>query len=278
MVTAMAAEGLQVEGLQVEGLDAELGGTTVLHAVSLALGPRCLVGLIGPNGAGKSTLLRCLLNLQRPSAGRVLLDGREVAQVPRRDLARRIGYLPQGQQVHWPLQVRHLVALGRLPHLAPFARLAPRDAEAVERALARADVAHLADRVATGLSGGERARVLLARALAADTPILLADEPVTSLDPAHQLQVMELLRGLASEGRLVVAVLHDLALAARFCDRLVLLHRGRLLADGPPAAVLVPEMLHRAYGILAVHAEHDGLPYVLPWRRIAAGAEGEGPC
>ncbi|MEQ8500544.1 MAG: ABC transporter ATP-binding protein [Sneathiellaceae bacterium] len=258
--------------LATQGLSVDLGGAAVLRDIDLVLRPGGLVGLIGPNGAGKSTLLRALLGLLRPKSGRVLLDGAEIGRLDRRLLARQAAYLPQGHQVHWPLEVARLVALGRLPHLAPFQRLGAADARAVGEAMARADIGHLARREATSLSGGERARAMLARALAGETPILLADEPVTSLDPYHQLQVMELLHGLAGEGRLVVAVLHDLILAGRFCDWLVLLDRGRLAADGPPAAVLAPEPLARVYGIEAVSGTAGGAGYVLPWRRVPAAS------
>jgi iron complex transport system ATP-binding protein len=227
-----------------------------------------LIGVIGPNGAGKSTLARAVLGLVAPAAGRILIDDTPLDELTRPELARRIAYLPQGQQLGWPLSVARLVALGRLPHLAPFSRLADCDRAAIDRAMARTDVAVLAARTATELSGGERARTLLARALAVEAPALIADEPLAALDPAHQLDVMALLAEEAGQGRLVVAVLHDLAMAARFCQRLLLLSDGRLIADGPPDAVLTAERLAGAYGVRAWNGEAEGHRLVVPIERI----------
>ncbi|RYD87023.1 MAG: ABC transporter ATP-binding protein, partial [Sphingomonadales bacterium] len=226
-----------------------------------------LVGVIGPNGAGKSTLARAITGLLAPSGGQVLLDDMPVHSLSRGTLSRRIAYLPQGQMVHWPLTVERLVALGRLPHLAPFSAIGPEDREAVERAMVHAEITGLRDRVVTELSGGERARALVARALAVEAPALIVDEPLAALDPGHQLQVMELLRAEAATGSLVVAVLHDLAMATRFCDRLILIHEGRLIADGPPAAVLTPENLSNCYNIRVWTGEVEGQPVVLPLSR-----------
>jgi iron complex transport system ATP-binding protein len=225
-----------------------LGRRAVVRDVCAALEPGSLTAIVGPNGAGKSTLARAMLALV-PATGRILVDGADAAAMPRADLARRIAYLPQGQLLHWPLTVERLVGLGRLPHLAPMSRISAADTAAIERAMIRADVFDLRDRIATELSGGERARVLFARALAVEAPALIADEPLASLDPGHQIDVMELLRAEAASGALVVAVLHDLTLAARYCDRLLLIDEGQIVADGAPAAVLTPARLRRVYGI-----------------------------
>jgi len=227
-----------------------LGHRTVVRDASATFAPGTLTGIVGPNGAGKSTLARAMLALV-PHTGRILVDGEPVAGMKRAQLARRIAYLPQGQTLHWPLSVERLVGLGRLPHLGPMSRIADSDEAAIERAMVRADVLALRDRDATELSGGERARVLLARALAVEAPALIADEPLASLDPGHQIDVMELLRGEANAGGLVVAVLHDLTMAARYCDRLVLIDQGVVVADGTPAEVLAPEHLRTVYGIEA---------------------------
>jgi iron complex transport system ATP-binding protein len=253
--------------IRLADLHVALGGAPVLTGIDARLEAGALIGVIGPNGAGKSTLARAILGLVEPSQGEVLIDEAPLPTIPRRDLARRIAYLPQGQQLGWPLSVARLVALGRLPHLAPFSRMTEADEAAVERAMRRADVADLAARTATELSGGERARTLLARALAVDAPALIADEPLASLDPAHQLDVMTLLADEAHRGRLVVAVLHDLTMAARFCDRLMLISRGRIVADGPPDAVLTPELLAGAYGVRAWKGEAEGQRLVIPLER-----------
>ena len=166
-----------------------------------------------------------------------------------RALIWRGAYVPQGQTLHWPLSVERLVGLGRLPHLAPMSRISAADTAAIERAMARADVLDLRDRIATELSGGERARALFARALAVEAPALIVDEPLASLDPGHQIDVMDLLRAEAAAGGTVIVVLHDLTFAARYCDRLLLIDKGRVMADGAPAAVLTADRLQAVYGI-----------------------------
>ncbi|MET0241423.1 MAG: ABC transporter ATP-binding protein [Sphingobium sp.] len=245
-----------------------LGRRPVLHDISTSFSPGSLIGIVGPNGAGKSTLVRALLGLLRPAGGAVLLDGRPVSDLPRRQVAQALAYLPQGQTLHWPLSVERLVALGRLPHLGPMSRISAEDMAIVEAALIRADVGHLHGRIATELSGGERARVMLARALAVGAPGLVADEPLASLDPGHQIDVMDLLANEARAGGLVVAVLHDLTMAARYCDRLLLMDQGRLVAEGAPLDVLTPERLESAYGIKARVDRVDGWPLIVPMRRI----------
>lgn len=250
--------------IATQGLSVALGRRPVLHDVDTRLEPGALIGVIGPNGAGKSTLVRALLGLVPATGGGVAIDGAPVASIRRADLARRIAYLPQGQTLHWPLTVERLVALGRLPHLAPFSRIGAADLAAIDRAIAQADIGHLRGRVATELSGGERARVLLARALAVEADALIADEPLAALDPGHQLEVMALLRVQAEAGALVVAVLHDLTLAARHCDRLLLLHEGRLVADGPPDTVLTAERMAEIYGVRAWIGRLEGRRLVVP--------------
>ena len=251
----------------IDRLSVSLGGVRVLHAVDVALDPGGLIGVVGPNGAGKSTLARAIAALVKPVAGRVLLDGRDVGTFDRPTLARRIAFLPQGQMVHWPLSVERLVALGRIPHLAPFSALGADDRAAVERAIARADLTKLRDRTVTELSGGERARALIARALAVEAPVLIVDEPLAALDPGHQLQLMDLLKIEAERGRLVIAILHDLGMAARFCDRLLLIHEGRLAVDGAPSEALTPKNLKHAYAIDAWTGTIEGQPVVLPLGR-----------
>ena len=249
------------------GLDVDLGRRRILSGIDLDLSAGALVGVIGPNGAGKSTLARAMLNLLPAAGGSVCVDGVDVAQLAPSDLARRIAYLPQGQELHWPLSVERLVGLGRLPHLAPYSRIDAADQTAIESAMRETGVTLLRDRIATELSGGERARVMLARALATEAPALVVDEPLASLDPGHQIEVMALLAGRARAGALVVVVLHDLAAAARYCDRLVLLDHGAIVGDGSPAEVLSDAALASVYGITAWRGEIGDMPLLVPLHR-----------
>lgn len=254
--------------LHAIGLTARLGGRQVLETVDFSLAGGEMVGLLGPNGAGKTTLLRCLAGLLAPATGEVTLDGRPLDRWDRAARARQIAYLPQGGECHWPISVRDLVTLGRLPYRTGWTRPTEADRAAVERAIAFVDVADLAGRPADRLSGGEKARVLLARALAGEPPLILADEPISGLDPAHRLEVMGLLRRLTESGTAVVVVLHDLTLAARYCHRLVLMQDGRVAADGPPDAVLTAQALGRVFGIRAHFDRLPDGPLVVPVARL----------
>lgn len=256
--------------MTANGLAAGFGSRRVLEGVDLALGPGQVLGLIGPNAAGKTTLIRVLAGLLPPEDGEVRILGRPIASIPAAERARLVAYLEQGAVSHWPLTVERLVALGRLPHLSPWRRPGPSDWQAVTRAMDQADITDLAFRPITALSGGERARAMLARALAAEPTLLLADEPVAQLDPYHQIRVMELLRGLAEQGGGVIVVLHDLTLAARYCDRLILLEAGRAAAEGTPDQVLTEDNLARVYGVAAELIRRDGELFVIPRRRIDA--------
>ncbi|WP_085810051.1 ABC transporter ATP-binding protein [Sphingomonas sp. TZW2008] len=250
----------------LDGVGVRLAGRQVVEDVSFTADGAAFVGVLGPNGAGKSSLIRALLGLL-PASGRIAIDGQPVANIAAATRGRRLAYLPQGQALHWPISIARLVALGRLPHLAPFSRLGDDDRAAIARAMDVAEVTSLAHRVATELSGGERARVMLARALAVEAPVLIADEPLASLDPAHQLHGMEILQAQVRAGVLVIAVLHDLGFAARFCDRVLVMKAGRLVADGAPGAVLTPPLLADVYGISALF--HDGQP-IAPLARTGA--------
>ncbi|MEQ1718579.1 MAG: ABC transporter ATP-binding protein, partial [Hyphomicrobium sp.] len=190
--------------------------------------------------------------------------GRPLGHYERAELGRRIAYLPQDRTVHWGLAAEHVVALGRLPHKSFAAGPSEKDRAAVSDAMMRMDIVHLKDRSVARLSGGERARVLVARALAQDAQYLIADEPTAGLDPAHSLTLFEELRRLGHEGKSVVTALHDLSLAARYATRILLLKDGRCIADGPPAQVLSNTNLATAFGVDAIVAEIAGLPVVLP--------------
>jgi iron complex transport system ATP-binding protein len=239
-----------------------LGGRTVLGGVDLAIPAGRITAVVGPNGAGKSTLLRAFAGLVAPAVGEITLDGRPLPTFDPQQRARAIAYLPQERAVHWPLAARAVVALGRLPHRDT--NTAETDTAAIDDALAAMDIADLAERPVVELSGGERARVLVARALAQQTPLLLADEPTAGLDPAHALALFELFTRLAAEGRTVVVALHDLSLAARFAHHVVLLADGGVAAMGPPAEVLTPRYLGPAFGVTMLCTVIDGMPIVVP--------------
>jgi iron complex transport system ATP-binding protein len=254
--------------LAAERLDVTLAGRTVLSDVSLSLHQAQLVALVGPNGAGKTTLLRALAGLV-PSTGTVEVGGEPLASLPLRERAKRFGYLPQGHLVHWPLPAKDVVALGRYPHGATDpARLSARDEQAVLRAMLATNVVEFAERPITELSGGERSRVALARVLAVEAPIVLADEPTASLDPRYQIDVMINLRAAADRGVLVVVVTHDLGLAARFADTVLVLSAGRLVAQGKPAQALSEQIMADVFRISAYRADYRNEAVILPWAGV----------
>ncbi len=239
-----------MSALSASNVTVRLNGTVIVHDAGLALKAGELVAMVGPNGAGKTTLMRALAGLV-PAEGAILLDGKPVESLKARDRARHIAYLPQGHVFHWPMPVASIVMLGREPHADAFSATTAEDRAAVARALAMTETQEFADRAVTTLSGGERARVALARALATQAPVLLADEPTAALDPRHQLTVMELLRGAAHAGNAILAIMHDLTLAARFADRVVVMDRGTTVADGAPAEALSTARLAAVFGIEA---------------------------
>lgn len=249
--------------LAVSSLSASLGRRRVLSDVSFSIGLGEFVGLIGPNGAGKSTLLKSVLGLT-PSQGSITIAGRDAATITTRERAAEIAYVAQEHEIAWAIPVEAIVALGRTPHRPGFAALSSADHAAIEQAMRRMEVDAFRDRAATDLSGGEKARVLIARALAQETPLLLADEPTAGLDPSHQIALMRLFADLAKQGHSVVASLHDLGLAARWCSRLILLDRGRIIADGAPDTVLTAESLASVYGVAAYFGTAAGRAVIQP--------------
>jgi iron complex transport system ATP-binding protein len=254
--------------LAVEGLSVRYGARVAIAPTSFALESGELVALIGPNGAGKSSLLKALAGLM-PCSGTVSWSGTALARLDSRQRARTVAFLPQTPVLHWPMRVRDLVALGRLPHRGYGAAPSSADDEAIDWAMLQSETSAYADRAADQLSVGERARVLLARALAVRAPVLLVDEPIAMLDPYHQLQIMTVLRAYARDS-LVIAVLHDLALAARFCNRVLLIDGGAVVDDGHPERTLSAAAVRKHYRVEPLITSHDGEPVIVPWRRIGS--------
>ena len=237
--------------LSVDNARVELGERDVLKGVTAGFHPGALTGVIGPNGAGKTTLLRALAGLLPAKSGRISLDGEPIDAFDRKETARRVGYLAQKQEPAFPFRVDETVMMGRYPHQGRLAPENDADREAVDAALRDVDAADLSRRAINELSGGELQRVLIARTLAAQTPVLLLDEPFANLDVKHSLDILAILRAQALEGRTVVVSVHDLNLAHRYCDHLVLLHRGEILAQGDAGSVLMPEFIEKAFGVQA---------------------------
>jgi ABC-type cobalamin/Fe3+-siderophores transport system ATPase subunit len=254
-----------VSALELQAIEAGYGREPVLRGIDLRLEPGEMLALIGPNGAGKSTLLRVAGGLLRPSAGRAVLQERDLASLGAREIARRIAVVPQEGPSPGGLLVREMVGLGRTPYVRLLLGPTVHDRHAVDWAMAAAGVAHLADRFVDELSGGERQRVILARALAQESSVLLLDEPTANLDLQHQVAMLELVRGLThSRGLTVVAAVHDLQLAALYCDRVALMSAGQVVSQGTPEAVLTPPLLLETFGqqvVLSAHPTH-GVPLV----------------
>jgi iron complex transport system ATP-binding protein len=244
--------------LSLRDLSVRLRGRTILEGVSLDVAEGEFVGLIGPNGAGKTTLMRAALGLL-PHDGQSSL-----AALPPAARGRAAAWMPQARDIAWPVTVETLVALGRTPHLGGWQGIGAADRAHVDAALATMGLDHLRHRAATRLSGGEQAMALIARALAQETPLLMADEPIAGLDPANQIATMQVFARLADEGRAVIVSLHDLGLAARHCTRLVLLGEAGVAADGPPETVLTPDNLARIFHVSAHYAQTSQGPVFQP--------------
>lgn len=254
--------------LEVNNISASAkNGKSLIKGASFTLKQGELVGLIGPNGAGKTSLLRAACGLIPSDSGEVNVGGQSLTDLSAQERAKIISYLPQGNQLHWPMQVQKLVSLGRVPHLSSLRQLSAVDEAIIADAMVMTQTTHLAERASTSLSGGERALVLLARAITVGAHYLFADEPTASLDPYHQLHVMELLKSLSRKGGGVLVTLHDLQLAARFCDRLILVHEGRLIAEGTPDEVLSDERLAQVFGIKVSRWNDGKNSFIMPTKR-----------
>ncbi|WP_430480317.1 ABC transporter ATP-binding protein [Streptomyces sp. P11-1] len=243
------AEG--VSRLAARGVTVGYGGRAVIDGLDVEIPPGVVTTIIGPNGCGKSTLLRTLTRLLRPTDGTVVLDGEDIAKLRTRDVAKKLGLLPQAPVAPEGLTVGDLVARGRHPHQSWLRQWSSDDAGVVERALTMTGVADLADRPVDSLSGGQRQRVWISMTLAQGTDLLLLDEPTTYLDLAHAIDVLDLVDDLHESGCTVVMVLHDLNLAARYSDNLIVMRSGRILAQGHPRDVITAELLHEAFGLQA---------------------------
>ncbi|MES5820324.1 ABC transporter ATP-binding protein [Streptomyces sp. RG80] len=249
------------------------GGRTVIEGLDVAIPPGVITTIIGPNGCGKSTLLRTLSRLLKPVGGTVLLDGDDIARLRTRDVAKKLGLLPQAPVAPEGLTVADLVARGRHPHQSWLRQWSSDDADVVGRALAMTGVADLADRPVDELSGGQRQRVWISMTLAQGTDLLLLDEPTTYLDLAHAIDVLDLVDDLHESGCTVVMVLHDLNLAARYSDNLVVMKEGAVLAQGHPREVVTAELLQEAFGLRAMVIDDPAgdRPLIVPIGRTHAG-------
>jgi iron complex transport system ATP-binding protein len=243
------------------------GRAKTVDDVSLTLNAGELTVLVGPNGAGKTTLVRAIAGLIS-AQGSVSFDGTDLHTMAPRARARAISYLPQGHEFHWPMSVDSIVALGREPHADPFSQTSAIDRMAIEHAMQATEVTEFSSRLITTLSGGERARVAIARALATEASILIADEPTASLDERHQLIVMDLLQRVAHKGTAVLAIIHDLALAMRFADRVVVMHEGKVAANDAPALALTPNRIAEVFGSSVNRVETPDGPLLIPSRAL----------
>jgi len=234
----------------IDGLRAGYGGRDCLHGLSFTLAPGLFYGLIGPNGSGKTTLLDLMLANLKPQAGTVCFQGREVGRYPRRQLAREIALVPQEFAINFDFTVFEVVMMGRHPHIPRFASPSARDRDTVRQVLAELEISELANRLITELSGGEKQRVIVARALAQETPVLILDEATANLDIQHSLRIFQVLqRRCREQGATIIAAVHDLNFASAYCDLILLLHEGRLVTSGPPGEVLNAERLRQVFAV-----------------------------
>ncbi|QQO07760.1 ABC transporter ATP-binding protein [Breznakiella homolactica] len=250
--------------LSVRDCGFSYGKKEVFRGVTFSVEPGTLCGLFGPNGSGKSTLFKCCLNLLKPREGSIYTGGTDVSRLSAGELARRAAYVPQEHNPPFPFLVRDMVLMGRVAHSSGLFGVRPRDRNAAEEAMERLGIRELAEEPCTRLSGGQRQLVLIARAIAQDTPLVLLDEPTSSLDFRNQLLIWRILRDLAGSGKAVLACVHDPNHVVWFCDRAAVMHSRGLAAWGPPETVMVPELLRRLYGPGCAVGNMAGKPMVYP--------------
>lgn len=239
----------------------------LLNNINLVVNPGEIVALIGPNGAGKTSLINVLANLNRDFQGQYLYNGKTADHINKKTFAKELAYLEQGAPIHWPLIARRVIELGRLPHQGLSEKLSHEDTQAIDKAIKLADCEGFLEQTVNTLSGGERLRILLARLFATEPTVILADEPTAALDPFHQLHTMEILQQHARNQGAVVVVLHDINLAARFCDRLIVLNEGNLIANDSVDNILSSNVLEEVYKIKLAITEHEGTRIISPLSR-----------
>ncbi len=260
--------------LEAKALGMGYGDAAVIEGLDLQLPRGKVTAIVGPNGCGKSTLLAGLARLHKPSSGAVLLNGQAITRLPTREVAQQLALLPQEASAPDGLTVAELIRFGRQPHQRLLQQWSEHDQAIVEAALQAADLSDLADRPLESMSGGQRQRAWIAMAIAQDTPLLLLDEPTSALDLGHQIEVFELIRQLATAGKTIVMVVHDLTSACRYADHLVAMHGGRIVAEGAPQNVVTPELVETLYGVACtlLHDPLHGNPIIAGIRRSASPA------
>lgn len=253
--------------IETQNLSFRIGEKQLLDNVSINIGKGQIIGLIGPNGAGKSTLLKVLANVLSADSGSYFLAGKSIKQYKEKELAKKIGYLAQNATAHWPLSVQRLIELGRLPYQGARSAINSKDSLAIQAAINKTETAHLLERIVTTLSGGEQTRVFLARLFASKPEVIFADEPIAALDPYHQLHIMEILQEHARQGGTVIVVMHDINLASRFCDQLILMDKGAIRCTGRINDLLQNNVLTDTFRIkLKMFCEGDSYA-ITPWER-----------
>ena len=253
--------------LTINGVDCYYGSTKVLESVSFKVQNGDFVGVIGPNGSGKTTLLRCICGVLKPKTGVVLIDNYDIGSLTRREIAQHIAVVPQESYVGFNFKVLDVVLMGRNPHIKTFGSESKKDLEVVYRAMKLTGILHLADRFITDISGGEKRRVIIARALAQEPNVLLLDEPTIHLDINHQIEIMDLLKKLCSKKELaIIAVFHDFNLASKYCDKILMLSNGRIISLGSPEEVITENNIQKVFNVKVFIERHPstGFLYVVP--------------